>query len=297
MLSRLPSGIILGVLAGCVFFPAVLSAQSFSLTPGKLEAEVAPGAQLEREIAITNTLGRDTTFKIEFEDVEPGGVGEGVKLLGNKTSKNSLKNYFLTPEQFVSVRQGATVRVPISIILPQAVFPGSLHGAVFVSPVVDDISGGPQAVPRLGILTLVRVIGDRIEVGKLQEVSVWPPLAIGYSNPQLRLRFENTGNTYLNPYGLVTVTNFISQTKITLPIKPWFVLPQSTREHQIKLPVLSSGIYQIRLDLNRGYNNQIDVVQKYMIVMPWWVVGFIVLLSFGGLWWMGWRVFKTRMVY
>lgn len=279
--------------------PLPTFAQSFSLTPGKIEVELSPGSTITREIAITNTLGGDATFKVEFEDVEASSIAEGgIKLLGTRIGKQSLKNYFLTPEQFVAVPAGATVRVPITITLPLTAFPGSLHGGIFVSPVpTRNVTTGPQAVPRLGLLVFVRVPGDRVEVGKLDKFFIWPKLVVGEGVGKATIIFSNTGNTYLNPYGLVTISSLSGREVATAPLKPWFVLPQSTREYQIQLPTLPIGIYKIKLELNRGYANQIDNDRSWLVIMPWWLIGIFSMIAIVLIGFVIWRVFKVRMIY
>ncbi len=204
---------------------------SLTLGPGKIEVELIPGGQITKNIFVTNSLGREAVFDLSFEDVEasPGNDG-GEKFLGGVTGLFSLKNYFTVSEQSFVLASGEKKTIPITITLPNQAPVGSLHGAILVTPRLYGQTVGPQTRPRLGLLVFVKVVGDRQESGSLVNFAKDHFIYFGSQSVNFSLLFNNQGNIYLNPYGLITIKPVLwGQTK-NLLIKPWFVLPKSSRE-------------------------------------------------------------------
>lgn len=256
---------------------------SLTLGPGKIEVELIPGGQITKNIFVTNNLGREAIFDLSFEDIEalPAKDG-GVKFLGQATGQFSLKNYLNVPEQSFVLANGEKKTIPVTVTLPNQAPVGSLHGAILLTPRVSNQSAGPQTRPRLGLLVFVKVAGERQESGSLVGFTKDHFIYVGSQSAIFSLLFKNQGNTYVNPYGLITLKPLFWGATKNLVIKPWFVLPQSSRSRALIAPKLGAGIYQAELKLNRGYNNIIDSQRVWFVVISWPVLLLIIILGLLG---------------
>jgi len=258
-----------------------------TLGPGKIEVELIPGGQISKDIFIVNNLGRESVFDISFEDVEASPAEEGgVRFLGRLSSQFSLKNYFSVPEQSFVLAEGEEKIIPVTITLPDQAPVGSLHAVVLVTPRLETVTASPQTKPRLGLLVFVKVAGEKQESGFLASLNQGRYVNFGSQAIKFSMLFNNNGNTYLNPYGLLSIKPLFGGQSKEIVIKPWFVLPQSTRQKIVLAPELKTGIYQAELQLNRGYENIIDKKTVWFIVLGWLtglIIGGLIILLIGGL--------------
>jgi hypothetical protein len=142
----------------------------------------------------------------------------------------SLKS-FLKPEiSSFRLRQGEQMRLPITITIPKNAEPQGLYGAVAVAATpADSNPGSIQVTSRLASLFFVRVKGVALENGILQDFNSSRLL---YSDPSsIRFFLQNSGNVYLNPYGLVTVESLLGREVCRQQIVPYFVLPGAVRHN------------------------------------------------------------------
>lgn len=235
---------------------------SFMISPAKIElsGEINEGKSFT--ITLENNLPVKAVFDISVEDLTM--VGEDLKFYGFKNGPYSLRN-FITPELGqVTLMAGEIKKVDFEVNLPATISRGSLHGVVFFTH--ESLGeGNTQVRSRLGTLIFIKNKGDKNEAGFLREVitrsKIW-----SFFNPEaLILSFKNTGNTYLSPYGVMTVTNLLTRKQEIVIIEPWFVLPDSTRLKEISLGSFKNGFYQAEIKLNRGYGSWQDVQKVYFI--------------------------------
>lgn len=265
-------------------------AGDYVIGPGKSELSLNPGEKTTKILTVTNRYGKEMEFKIEIEDF--GGSNnplESLTLLGQEKGPYSLKD-FLHPEMMeFKLQHGDRISVPITIDIPTDAQPGGLYGSIIIStkPVVnsdslDSVSakGSVVIVSRLASLFFVRVNGAVKEEGKLASLSTDKKY---YTQPDITIKslFENSGNIYLNPYGLLRVENIIGTNIDEVKIDPYFVMPGSTRQNEvaIKRPVMF-GRYKVTLQLNRGYENLIDEQSVFFWVLPWKLVSLIIVVVF-----------------
>jgi hypothetical protein len=173
--------------------------------------------------------------------------------------------------------------MPVSISIPEDAEPGGLYGSVLVStyPVKEkketeasEAKGGTVIISRVGTLFFVRVPGDAKEEGLLKSFSVNNGKKIFTSGPfNFELLFENNGNVYLAPYGIIEIKN-IFHTKISeIQIDPWFAMPDSVRFREIKWDKkFMFGRYSAEAKINRGYDDIIDEATVTFWVIPWKVI-------------------------
>jgi len=223
----------------------------FTLSPAKIELTMKLGETSQRFLTLTNRESSPKRAVITFEDFAP------------EASAYSLIPYLATSPRVIDVPAGGSIQIPITVELPTTAPVGSFHGAVFFSflPLEPLPTDGVITTSRLGALFFIQLADGRAAAsGRLNKFGLldqrWfraGESIIFYSN------YTNSGNVYLNPYGLISLTNRLTQAKLVQTIDPWFVLPESSRTREITLARgLSFGWYEARLELNRGYADIVD---------------------------------------
>jgi hypothetical protein len=263
------------------------AANDYVVGPGKTELQLDPGTEAIKGITVTNRYGKDMSFKLEIEDFKGSdNPSEGLVLMGAEKGPYSLKD-FIHPEIVnFTLKHGERITIPISINVPGDAQPGGLYGSVIVAsePVATDAGyengqarGSINVISRLASLFFVRVNGDVKEGGALQDFYSGKKV---YQNPSLTFKylFNNSGSVYLNTYGLVKIYNFLGTQIDEVPVQPSFVMPDSSRLRELSLNRgFMMGMYKAVLSLNRGYGDKVDEKTAYFWVLPWKIVGVIIL--------------------
>ncbi len=257
----------------------VINNQFFAVYPVKQEFVLAPGEETDFYIRVINQTGSEVEFSLNVSNLISTGQSWSDIGLSEVGGPFSLANFIFLSNDVLSLSGGEEGVISGRIALPENVPPGSLEGAVVVS---SQASGEGEAitVSQIASLLFVRVPGDLIESGQVLKFDT-----IGsnfkYQSQPLRLQvvFSNSGNTYLNPYGLVSVKNMWGKEVKVLPIDPWFVLPSSLRTRELLLDTSSlNGFYGVDLVLNRGYEDILEEHTLWFFVWSWKIVASLLLL-------------------
>jgi len=230
-------------------------AKNISLSPAKLEVEMAPGESRQENFTIANETETTLNFAVGLQDLDFTAGQLTLVEPQIDPSPFSLVPYLTPGLRTFRLEPGQKMITPLTISLPVNASPGSLHASVSFTASKAGATGSSVA-SRLGGLVLVRVLGEAIPDGELVSFSRAPTEELIFN-----LTFENYGNVYLNPYGLIELTNLKTDQTVTIEIDPWFVLPATTRTRQIewsRSAGLTPGNYQAKIKLNRGYGSIID---------------------------------------
>ncbi len=224
-----------------------------ALSPAKVELSLDPGTQSVQYLDVINRMGQDAVFSVDVEDFSPSEDIYGSVILDKTVDglNSSLKRYIkLDPSEF-TLSHGEQARIPVIISLPKGARPGGLYGAVLVSgsPLKNE-SGATKVVTRLGSLFFVKVNGSVSQSGILKGVS--------FHDNKIEIVFENNGDIYLNPYGIINIYDDSKKLVKKIDVDPWFVLPNSTRIRTVTVGDLATGAYTANISINRGYDNVID---------------------------------------
>ena len=266
--------------------PTTPVTSDYVIGPGKHELWLDPGKSEIRNLMVTNRYGRDMEFKIELEDFKGSRVpGENIILLGNEKGPYSLKD-FIRPESISFVlKHGQRITMPIFIQVLADAQPGGLYGSVIVTAraVVDKntapdvvVSGNLTVISRLASLFFVRINGQANENGQLQNFSTDKHF---YTQPDINFKtlYENNGNVYLNPYGLIEIKNILGDKIGEIKIDPYFVMPDAARARDFSFHrTFMFGRYQATIMQNLGYDNIIEEKTISFWVLPWRAVGIVV---------------------
>lgn len=252
----------------------------FVLGPGKIEVIMKPGETITRTLSITNRLGRTTNFRVDFEDFIGSPTGERASiLLGEAKGPNSLKDYLKSEVKEFVLNQGEKIILPIQISLPSDIEPGGFYGAVLISTIPspgllkneDVVKSQIQLVSRLGTLFFVRTEGEVFEEGHLEKFNTLTSGKFFEKGPiSFSILYRNTGSVHLDPYGVIEIKNLFGRKIGEVDIEPYFVMPKSLREIQVRWQrEISFGKYTATLYLNRGYQNLIDKAEISFWILPW----------------------------
>ena len=244
-----------------------------TLTPAKLEVSVAPGQDFLATITLANKSEGDLLGRVLIEDFGPPAY--------------SLNRFLIPAVREFALAAGETRQLPLTIKIPADQGPGGLYSSVVIG-FRQAGEGANSTESRLASLLFVKVPGKTAEAGELIDFG---QLAGQGKLGQFYLTFQNTGNVYLNPYGVITIKHLRFHRKntrkeFTVPIDPWYVLPGDTRTREIGLTYppqsMSYGHYRAEVSLNRGYQDIIDTrAITFWVLPPTWilVIGSLILLG------------------
>jgi hypothetical protein len=260
----------------------------FIVEPGKIEVDVNPGDVVTRDISVTSRIATSTKFMVTTEDFQGSNSEEQpVILLGDKSSPWSFKDNLVPAVPDFTLNLGDRIDLPITITVPKDASPGGYLAAVIVSnePQVntDTSSGasGARIISRIAVLFFIRVAGVASSSGYAEDFRLDNPQAVYTQAPQdFKILFNNTGNMYLVPYGQINITNTFGSSVATIPVNAYFSLPDSLRYLDVSWNDqghFRMGRYTATLNLNRGYGGIVDTKVITFWILPWNVVGPIVL--------------------
>lgn len=250
--------------------------------PGKSEVALNPGEHAVRTLTVTNRYGKDMKFHIEVEDFRGSrDTSEVIVLLGNERGPYSLRDFIKPEVSAFKLKHGDRITIPVVIDVPADASPGGLYGAVIITTEPEAPSESVTAgvtksnltvISRLASLFFVRVSGTAKEAGALKDFSTDKKI---YQTGKIDFSwlYENSGNVYLNPYGLIKITNLIGTTVDEAGIQPYFVMPDALRQKNLSWQHgFMFGRYQAKIMLNRGYNDVIDEKTVTFWILPWKVL-------------------------
>ena len=275
----------------------VAAQNDFVVEPGKTEVLLNPGESMVKNISITNRVNRIVKFKLSAEDfIGTDNPKEPLVLLGDINSPYSLKDFIIPEIKEFSLEFGEKITIPVTVSVPSNAEPKGYYGALIVSNNPEKLEGEnsketegkTRIISRIGSLFLLRISGEGIEEGNIEDFKIIGPAQMFYSQRPsgFEIAYKNTGNVHLVPYGTITIKNIFGQVINTLPVDAYFVLPDSTRYREINWSDgFSVGRYTANLSLYRGYNNEFVEDKLAFWVIPWKILipvfaGIILIVSF-----------------
>jgi len=247
----------------------------FTISPARQEIALSAGQSKIVSLKIINQSTQTQSFNLTIKDLEATQEGRGFTFSDSNDSNLPYRfsQLDVSLPRTIKILPGETKFVPIEISVPANWPPASLHGLVNVAldQNVEDQSNA-KINTSVGVIILIRLSGQVEETGQLlrfNALSFW----LGVNDPlRLQIAYQNDGNVYLNPYGLITIKNWRGQEIKTVFLDPWFILPQAIRNREVSIAGPRGrwwpGWYRAELKLNLGFNNQISSSQSYFIVSP-----------------------------
>lgn len=275
----------------------ISASNDFVVEPGKTEIYVDPGQTVIKKITITNRIGKNVKFILTTEDMVGTNDSQSpVKLLGDEKGPYSLKNFIQPEISEFSLNLGERITIPVEISVPIDAEPRGYYGALIVSnePEVlgeeqsKETEGKARLISRIGALFLLRINGEGVESGFLQDFKIIGPSKVFYEKrPKgFEILFKNDGNVHLVPHGKITIKNILGKNIEEIPIDAYFSLPDSIRYREVFWDEGSGlGRYTANLSFYKGYGDEnIETAISFWII-PWKILiitftGLIILISF-----------------
>ncbi|MFZ2886896.1 MAG: hypothetical protein WA021_03700 [Minisyncoccia bacterium] len=278
--------IVRGVI-GCAvvlgFFAGSVEAQSLAVTvtPPLFQLTIGPGETWASSLKVVNTNAYDVTYFSEIVDFAAEGEAGNGRFIPIVTTggAHTLGSWIELPQESVVIGAGASGEIPFTVRIPADASPGGHYAAVLVGtrPPGDQLTGSGVSISSfVSSLLFVRIEGDVHESGRIREFrsdSTWYENALA----QFVLRFENTGNTHLQPQGDITIYNMWGKErgKVAINQKTNFgnVLPQSIRRFEFSWDgeeeAFDIGRYSAVVTLAYGEDGKQNVTAtNYFWVVP-----------------------------
>ena len=263
----------------------------FVVGPAKIEVTVSAGESKEVFVDLENRTGRTEMFTLTFEDfVASNDTEQTVNLLGAEQSATSLKRNLSVSQNSYTLFHGDRVRIPVTVSIPAQETAGGKFGSLVVSaqtPAGADESQAAVVVGRVATLLFVTVPGDIQHNANTESFQIAKNASVFFVTPvDFQIAYKNSGTTYENPYGGITIRNVFGKTVGTVAIDPWYVLPGSTRTREVSFTHQNLfGWYTATLELNRGYDNVVDTkTVSFVVVNPLTLFLLVLVLICLGAW-------------
>ncbi len=264
----------------------------FVLEQAKHQLFMKPGESKTVYISVVNRTDKRLKFKVEVEDFKGSrDIDQTVVLLGQDKGPYTLKDY-LKPEvdEFI-LDSKQRIRFKVDVTIPYDAQPGGRYGSLLVlnqGPVDKDgnLEAGNRAavLTRLGSLFFVRVEGDVVEKGRMEDFRLSKGKKFYTQGPvEFEILYSNDGNVHLTPYGNITIKNMLGREVGMIEVDPFFVLPDSLRARVVKWDRgFLFGRYTATANIKRGYLSNKEVVDTASVtfwVIPWiWIAVVLVVV-------------------
>jgi len=273
-------------------------ASGLRISPTRSEVTVGQGEAGEAKFNIKNVTGGTIVVKSRLNDFDPQEDGSPKPLKDGETNGASIKSFITLPADVtLEADKDTDIIVPISVPSGQA--PGAYYGVVLFQglPANQSNTGQVSLTGSVGGIILVNVPGNIKE--SMQLVSIRAGRVTPGSNNEVRLsnvfaqpfdrvqiRVKNTGNSFLKPYGKVTVADWRGREVTSYEMNDTDpranVLPSSQRVFtntvsDIKTP----GRYTISAGLAYGDGGDVLTQKVTVWYLPIWTVVVAVLLLAG----------------
>lgn len=262
------------------------SGQALEIGPTVISISGDPGQTLETIISLRDVSQSDLYVTGQVNDFEANGEdGTPKVILDGTTSPYSFKEWVRPiPPSTLKPRQIKSLKLTIDI--PKNASPGGYYGIVRFTGVPPELQGsGVSLNASLGSLIFIKVNGQAKEELSIEEFSASTRGKTSWIFEGTPITFvqrvNNTGNTFEQPTGLVTVKDMFGKVVATLPVNEEnrLILSSSTRRFEQKLDnsVIGDkflfGKYTAELTMNYGSGNTEIKDTLTVWVIPYTLIG------------------------
>lgn len=270
------------------------------VSPVRTDLVIQPGETKTVNINVTNVTSVQSTLQTIINDFTANKDESGnpaILLDANQyASSHSLKRYAQPGGQF-TLQPGQAKTIPIVITIPKNAAGGGYFGAVRFAPAGTQTKGPNQTVSlagSVGSLILVKVPGDikeQLSIASFNTVQSDRVSSLFFNNKNINavVRFQNTGNIQLQPFGKILLRSssgkILYQANVNNTNPPGNVLPDSIRKFPVPLKNVGTfGKYKIEGNFGYGSNGQLLSASNTFYVIPvtyiYLAIGLIVLILF-----------------
>jgi hypothetical protein len=255
---------LLVVLVVLVVFPARAYAQSggITVTPSIAHIDLATDAP-EYELTYANNTKSEINLVLSVQNFTELEESYRIDFLTGKDVTNykySLSSWISFENKNLQLAPGEKKSVKV-FIDKNRITKGGHYASILAEIQAPESKQQVNVKAVLSSLLFVRAsTGKEVEEGK---IDTFEPLRDGIEYPNAYiLRFENSGNVHVIPYGLIQVLDPLGNlvAKGALNDNSLDVLPESIRRYDTTITtyqkILLPGIYTAKIDLHFGKTNQ-----------------------------------------
>lgn len=267
---------------------AAADTNTLKVSPVRTDTEIKPGESKVVQTTVTNLTNEEISVRPvtnDFVSRDERGTPSLILDENEFAPSHSLKRFMQPLEAFsIPARQSKVIDVTIDV--PQNAKPGGYFGAVRFAPTDPGSGGQVNLSASVASIILLTVPGDLVEKLDLTSFTIQQDgkASSYFSNPnnlEAAVRFQNSGNVQLGPFGKLTVSkgdevvyeaDFNSQTPREM------TLPDSARRWEIPLDKIGDfGHYTVNAIFTYGEKNQsLEVTKSFWVVPIWAIVAGIV---------------------
>lgn len=288
MLVSVPVAAFLSTTAGAQ--SADGSGQALEIAPPVINLTADPGQSVTTEIILRDVSDSPLFVTNQINDFTASGEDGTPKLLleDGEPSPYSMRSWF-TPVSEITLEPRALTRLPVTINVPGDAAPGGYFAVIRFTGTAPDLdSNGVGLSASIGALVFMQVNGDAQEELSIEEfftttngskTSLFQSAPIDFS-----VRVNNTGNTYEQPAGRITIKDMFGQQVgiVNVNLPPRNVLPGTIRKFDQTLDssVIGNkflfGMYTADLEVTYGSDGQTVRSSQTFWVIPYTLIGIVV---------------------
>lgn len=283
------------------------SGSGLRISPTRSELSIVPGDKRQIVQTVKNVTNNAVTVQPALNDFESDGVTGEPRLIGDpsQVSAYSLREFIALPTEF-DLQPSEEKELTIDVVVPAKASPGAYFGSILYRASPLGSSGGGQValVASVGSLVLLEVPGEITEKIEIKDISAYINKNQGSlftkKPDQIGLTIENLGNSFSQPFGKVSVTDwrgneiFIYELNDSQPRGN--ILPKSTRLFQNDFldvevknvngqeettktsPIKWPGRYKITGNISHGTTGEIFTVNTTFWYIPAWLIIVLIIL-------------------
>jgi hypothetical protein len=185
------------------------------ITPAVIDPaeKFKPGQVAQFLVKISNLSESDQTYFLSTRDIV-GVKDGGVPIFADPNAPVTdfeLSSWITLKENQIFIPKGGQVDVPIDVVVPGTVSPGSHFGSVVVSVDAPTLRSSGAAVGyEVANIISLRIEGEVEESARIRQFST-SQYIYGSTNVTFSARIENEGNTLVKPTGPLEVKNMFGK--------------------------------------------------------------------------------------
>ena len=276
---------------------AVGAGNALKVSPVRIDIRMDPGTTQDITLTIQNLTGARAILHPVTNDFVASGDESGrpnIILNENEYAPSHSLKRLVEPLKDITMEAGESRQVKVTITAPKDAVGGGYYGAVRFAPANNEGDKNVNLAASVGTLVLLRMNGDIKEDLSIESFDVRKtgadPASFFIDKGHLNavVRFKNSGNVQVEPFGTITLKRFgkqVGEYKINDRGVPGSVLPDSVRRFDVPLDKLSPfGKYTLTGNFGYGESGQLLTAQATFYVIPVFLiligVGVILLLLF-----------------
>ncbi len=276
-----------------------------SISPTRTELSLLPGTSDVVTVSLKNITSGPIDAKVFINDFEPDNETGEPRIVVDPERKNAASiSGFLSGIEDVTLLAGESKDVSVDVTIPENAAPGGYYGALRFQAVPVGSStnqtGGSEVSLTANLLSLVLIevpgdIEQKVAVNSVRAYLDTNAGSIFTKKPNfVGIKIENKGNSFVKPFGRVSVKNFRGNEVFTYELNDSNprsnILPTSTRIFKDRLtnlekksvnglevtnetsPITSPGRYTITADVSYGNGGEVFTVSSTFWYIPGWLM-------------------------